>query len=160
VVRVPVGAGGGPPGAPNYGPYSAVLSPDGKRIAVGNIESKDVRFFDVQGQSFEALVIKTMGAPYFAAWSPDQSKLFIPTQTPDAILVADAMTGAIVASSDLAMGADLCDYPQEVALSSDGLTLYVVCQYFGSVLALDATTLATKATMWVGVNPDGLAILG
>lgn len=161
VVRVPIGAGGGQGGAPTYGPYSAVLSPMGKKLAVGDTESKDVRVFDVETRSFDPKVIKTMGAPYFTTWSADESKLFVPTQTPDALLVVDLATGAPVMSRDFDRAT--CIAPHEAVFSSDGATLYLVCEgdhvVPSVVLALDPATLGTKAVMNVGIYPDRVTIL-
>jgi DNA-binding beta-propeller fold protein YncE len=175
VVRVPIGAGGGQGGAPTYGPYSAVLSPTGKKLAVGNTESRDLRIFDVASQTFDPKPIKDMSrpmsAPFFTAWSADESKLFIPmqrpcslapcTQTADALIVVDVATGAIVLSRDFDKAS--CILPHEAVFSSDGSALYVVCEGDhvspSVVLALDPATLDTKATMNVGVYPDRVALL-
>lgn len=162
VVRVPIGAGSGQIGAPTYGPYSAVLSPSGDKLAVGDTESKDVRFFNVTSRTFEALVLKTMGAPYFPAWSTDGNTLYVPTQTPDAIQVVDLATGKPVTSRVFADKS--CVLPHEAVFGSDHGTLYLVCEGDhvspSVVLALDPTTLETKATMPVGAYPDRLLVLG
>lgn len=163
LVRVPVGAGAATtPGAPNYGPYSAVLSPTGDKLAIGNTESKDVRFLDVASQAMDALVINTLGAPYFPAWAADGAKLFIPTQTPDAVVVADAITGDVLGGRTFTKAE--CTSPHEIDLGTGGAMIYVVCEGDhvapSVVLALDPDTLETKATMNVGVYPDRLSIAG
>lgn len=162
IVRVPVGPGAGPPGAPIYGPYSAVASPDGGTLAVGSTESKDVRLFDIATQTMDAVVIATMGAPFFAGWSPDGAVLYVPTQQPDALLVVDVASGDVMTSRNFADGE--CELPHEVVLGPDPSTLFVVCEGDhlgpGAVLALDAATLETVSQMPVGVYPDKLAIAG
>ena len=68
--RIPVDASGASIGDPKYGPYSAVLSPDGKTLALGNTVSKDVRFFDVEANAMDPdRQIDTLGAPFFPAFS-------------------------------------------------------------------------------------------
>ncbi len=160
VVRVPVGPGAVTSGAPTYGPYSAVLSPSGDRIAVGNTESNDVRFFNVASATMEALVIPTGGAPYFPAWSADGKILVIPTQKPDGVTIVDAESGNVLASRSFQTGE--CIAPHEIDFSSDGATLFVVCEGDhttpSAILALDPASLTTSATMTVGAYPDRLAI--
>lgn len=161
IERIEVGPGAGPPGAPAYGPYSAVLSPDGARVALGCTESKDVRLFDVATKTMEPLVVTTLGAPYFAAWTPAGDKLYVPTQQPDALVVADAATGAELQSTFF--DAATCVRPHEVVLGTGGAALYVLCEGDhvgpGAVLVLDPTTLEVQASLPVGAYPDRLAIL-
>ncbi|MEO6418400.1 MAG: YncE family protein [Polyangiaceae bacterium] len=155
VVRVPVGAAPGPPGSPAYGPWSASLSPSGKRLAVGNTESKDVRFLDVATTVMETLVISALGAAYAVDWSPDETRLYVPTQAQDAIAVYDAATGALVRSRVL--DAATCVRPSEASLGKDAAVLYVICEGDGvspgAVLALDPVTLATRTSFPVGISP-------
>jgi DNA-binding beta-propeller fold protein YncE len=157
VELVPVGPGAGSPGAPEYGPYSLTPSRSGQVLAVGNTESHDVRFFDVEARAMSAIVVDTQGAPYFVAWSLDDASVFVPTQGPDAIVVADAATGAIVDSRSFD---EECARPHEAVFGKDDATLYVVCegdhQGPGAVLALDPLTLETVRTYPVGVYPDRL----
>jgi YVTN family beta-propeller protein len=141
------------------GPYSAVLSPSGKVVAVGSTDSKDTKLLDTQARAMKPLAIVTQGAPYFAAWSADDAKLWIPTQAPDALVLADAATGAV--QRQRAFDAATCAKPHEAVMARDGATLYLVCEGDhvapGVVLALDPATLDTKSTMKVGVYPDRIA---
>jgi YVTN family beta-propeller protein len=158
VERVLVGDGGGVIGTPTYGPYSAVLSPGGDRLAIGNLESRDLRFLALPSRELEALTVDTGGAPYFPAWSADGARLYVPTQGPDAIVVVDAATGDELDTR--AFDDESCILPHEVVLSRDEASLYVVCEGDkespGSVLVLDAATLGTESTTAVGVYPDRL----
>lgn len=155
VVLVPVGAAPGPPGAPAYGPYSAALSPSGKRLAVGNTESKDVRFLEVAARAMETLTIPALGAAYVADWSPDEARLYVPTQAQDAIAVYDATTGVVLKSR--VFDAASCVRPNEASLGKDAAVLYVICEGDGVspgvVLALDPSTLATRTSFPVGISP-------
>jgi DNA-binding beta-propeller fold protein YncE len=148
-------------GSPLLGPYTAVLSPSGKRIAVGNTESKDVRLFDPVRRTVSATVLPTLGAPQFAAWSPDETRLLVPVQGPDGVTVLDVGSGKVVSSRSFDVQS--CRLPHEVVLSPDALTAYVVCEGDhekpSHVLALDAATLETKASYSVGVYPDRLVVL-
>jgi DNA-binding beta-propeller fold protein YncE len=161
VTRVPVGASPGALGSPVYGPYSAVLSHDGKRIAIGDTESKDLRFFDVTTGAMEPLVVPSPGAVYFTAWSPDDTRLYVPTQARDTLQVVNASTGAVVTARELDRAT--CFHPHEAMLSTDGATLYVVCEGDlktpSVVVALDPTTLATRSSFPVGIYPDRLLVL-
>ncbi len=159
ITYVPLGAAP-TPGAPTIGPYSAVLSPSGKRVAVGNTESKDTRLLDTATRTILPLRISNRGAPYFAAWTADDAALYIPTQGPDALVVADAATGAV--RNQRVFTRAECERPHEAAFGADPRRVYLVCEGDhlapSVVLALDATTLETRATMPVGVYPDRLVI--
>jgi hypothetical protein len=107
------------------------------------------------------VIVGTLGAPYFAAWSADGSQLLIPTQLPDALVIADAATGAEITSRFFDVSS--CVRPHEAVLAADEASVYVVCEGDhetpGKVLALDLGTLETTATFTVGVYPDRLAIV-
>jgi DNA-binding beta-propeller fold protein YncE len=161
VKLVPVG-GDASPFTPAYGPYTAVMSPDGGTIAVSSTESRDVRFFDVASETFDLTrTYKTQGAPYFAGWSADGARLYIPTQTPDAIRLIDtSLANADLQERVFAPGE--CDKPHLAEVHSDSV-IFVVCEGDwsapGWVLMLDAVTLATIGTSEVGIYPDGLVRL-
>lgn len=159
--RVAVG-----PGAtlfnPTYGPYGVVMSADGKTIAVSNTVSKDVRFFDVDTETFnETKTVKTVGAPYFVAWSEDGKRLYIPTQQPDALVVVDLENGN--QQIDYRDMTGNCDKPHVAEMH--GLTnLFIVCEgdqkTSGHVVKIDTGTLETKTTAQVGVYPDAFFRVG
>ncbi len=155
VVRVPLGPAATTSGPPAYGPYGVSLSPDGQRVAIGTMDSKEVRFFGVSAGAMEALVIATPGAAYVATWSLDGKDLFVPTQGQDALNVYDANTGAPLRAR--VFDAATCVAPLEVTLGSDGATLHVVCEggagQGGALVTLDRSTLATRARVEVGPFP-------
>ncbi len=178
VVLVPVGPAPGPPGgAPVYGPYSAVASADGSLVALGQIESHDIRLLNTSDRLMSPLVLKTGGAAYFPQFSHDGKRLYVPTQAPDGLLVFDLDKPLPVASRSFDAG--LCRRPHEVQVQTNAentadLALFVVCEgrhgesdkqtgaalpdLPGAVLVLDPLTLATLATLPVGVYPDRLAL--
>ncbi|WP_437774662.1 YncE family protein [Sorangium sp. So ce1097] len=157
VERVPVGPS---PAVfePSYGPYAAVMSPDQKTIAVSNVRSKDVRFFDVESGEFRDpdTIATLFGSPYFVAWSPDSSRIYVPMQAPDAITVIDVAAGnTALAYRDLSQ---VCDRPHIADLDGTG-ALFVVCEGDqiatpGRVLRLDPETLETLSDAEVGLYPD------
>ena len=132
------------------------MSPDGKTIAVSNTASKDVRFFDVASETFDATrTIKTQGAPYFVAWTADSTRIYIPTQAPDALRLVDVTQGNQELNFRNMSG--VCDKPHAAELVSEQ-HLFVVCEGDqvtpGDVVMLDPSTLATMASAKVGVYPD------
>lgn len=151
---------GGVPGSPIFGPYAAVLSADAKSAAVSNTLSKDVRVLDVAARSFGPAV-ETPGAPYFSAWSADGARLFVPVQSPDALVVIDVASGQ--ASRVRTFQTEECAKPHVAVLVSDD-SLYLVCegdhQSDSVVVVLDPTTLDVVASIPVGVYPDALVIAG
>ncbi len=158
VQRIAVGPTPGPPGAPAYGPYSAVASPDAARLAVGCTESKDLRFFETKSLTMAATVLHTQGAPMFAAWSADGARLWVPYQKPNGIVLADVATGKILKTR--AFSVQECQLPHEAVLQ--GGRVLLVCEGShvgpGSVVALDPETLETLGKVDVGVYPDRLAV--
>lgn len=146
-------------GAPSYGPYVAMLSPDGAWVVVANTVSNDLRFFDVAAGAFDpARTITTLGAPYFPAFGSD-GKLYIPTQQPDALVIVDL--AGVEPTETRPFTADECVLPHEV--THDGDTTFVVCEgdkkANGSILMLDAA-LDVVAKTEVGVYPDAFRIIG
>lgn len=154
--RIPVG-GDATLYSPVYGPYTAVMSPDGETLAVSNTVSTDVRLFDVATEAFAEAPLNTLGAPYFAGWSADGSRLYVPTQQPDAIVVFDRTAGnAMLKEHVFAQGE--CERPHLAEVR--GEVVFVVCEGDwsapGLVVMLDAETLEMKGSSEVGVYPDGL----
>lgn len=158
VTRVPVGASPGEPGAPHYGPYSAVASPDAGLLAVGCTESKDVRLFQTTTGQMLPLVVPAPGQPFFAAWAPDGKTLWVPTQGPDGLLAVEATTGKVL-QTRMFHGND-CKKPHEAAWH--GGRVLVTCEgdhvLPGKVLAVDPVGLQTLGQAAVGIYPDRLAI--
>jgi DNA-binding beta-propeller fold protein YncE len=151
---------GGTPGNPLYGPYSAVLSRNGRSVALGNTESNDVRFLDVETRSMLSTTLPCDGTPYFPAWSADDRRLFVPTQSPDALVVFELGNDRPLRRRSFQR--DECERPHEVTFTSDESTLFVVCEGDhvrpSVVLALDPETLETFTSLPVGVYPDRLAV--
>jgi hypothetical protein len=99
----------------------------------------------------------TRGAPYFPAWSAAGDALWIPVQSPDAILRVDLASGDVL---ERPLGPDAgCERPHEVERLDDE-RLAVVCEGDhvapGAVLIVDAATLDTMTSTAVGVFPDAI----
>ncbi|NUO49358.1 MAG: YncE family protein [Polyangiaceae bacterium] len=155
---IDVGAGVVGFGAPSYGPYVAVLSPDGAWVIVCDTVSKDVRFFEVATGAFDfTRTITTLGAPYFPAFTAD-NKLVIPTQQPDGLYIADLADNTN--DQNITFATADCYRPHEVVIDQ-GRT-FVVCEGDqvspGSVTMLDEDYAVVTRTE-VGVYPDSLRIV-
>ncbi|MGK3961247.1 YncE family protein [Sorangium sp. So ce118] len=160
VKRVPVGPSPSRPN-PSYGPYAAVMSPDQKTIAVSNVHSRDVRFFDVESETFKDpdTNLPLFGAPYFVAWTPDSSRIYVPTQVPDAIFLIDVTDNNNTLAHRELSGE--CFRPH-IASFEGGDGLFLVCEGDqtetpGRVLRLDPETLETLSDTEVGLYPDAFA---
>ncbi|MDB4933291.1 MAG: hypothetical protein JWP87_263 [Labilithrix sp.] len=158
VVRVPVAATvvrDPPAGAPAFGPYAVALSSSGARVAVSNRDAKELRFLDVATAKMESLVVSLLGSPYFAAWSADGTKVFVPTRGLDAVQVVDAANGTVVRTK--VFDAATCAQPLEAIVPADPSVLFVVCEGAagvpGAVLTLDASSLEVRARAVVGMSP-------
>jgi DNA-binding beta-propeller fold protein YncE len=160
VTRVPVGADAGSPGHPTCGPYGLARDHAGTKVALSQALSKDVRVLDIAKGTFDDVLIATDGVPVYAAYSEDDAVLFIPTRGPDALVRADAATGAIFA--ERALDDIGCVSPHAAAIGAGGAKVYVVCEgdgvARGRVVSLDAATLEPDLALEVGVTPDRLAV--
>lgn len=165
VQYVPVGPGAGAPGSPTYGPYALAMNRARSAAAVSSTLNRDVRFFDVAARAMTAIAIPTTGSPFFAAYGPADDRVYIPTQAPDELVVADPTTGIV--SATIPLGPLGCILPHEVGFSSDDATLYVTCEGKhgvppeepGLILALDPDSFELKASWTVGLYPDRLLVL-
>ena len=160
--RIPVAEGADAQGDPEHGPYSAVLSPDGATLAIGNQVSRDVTFVDVATLAvLPERTLQTLGVPFFPTWSADSKTLYVITQTPNSVIAVDTSAdNAELTRRDFAAGE--CDLPHVAELI--GGSLLVVCEgdheVPGVVLTLDPVTLETVHTTDVGVYPDAIARVG
>jgi DNA-binding beta-propeller fold protein YncE len=141
---------------PNIGPYALALSNTASRLAVASTESKDVRIIDAGSLASVGAPIPVGAAAYFPAWSKDETRIFVPTQSPDAVLVLDVAKGQIAAQRSFTQAE--CERPHSVRVSNDGNRVFVVCEgdrkKNGALLVLDARTLETAARQVTGVYPD------
>lgn len=156
--RHPLGASPGVPGSPRYGPYSATIAPDGSYVVVADLEGQDLRVFDPAAKRFVPERTVTLDAKAFMPAFVDASSLVVPLQAPDGLARVDMQTSRIVARVTPAR--DVCMLPHAARLAKDG-RVYVVCEGDhkapGTLIEIDAATLAVKRRWSVGVMPDGIA---
>jgi DNA-binding beta-propeller fold protein YncE len=165
IERTPVGLGAQPRSSV-FGPYSAVLSPDSKLLAVGCTESNELRIFDVTTSPITLKkTLRPDGTPYFPAWSADQTRLYVPTHAD--LLVAYDVSADFAEVDRRYFTKQECDKPHEVVAAEDGL--WVVCEgghaaspkVPGTVLRVDpAPGLAITSSTEVGYYPDRIVLLG
>jgi hypothetical protein len=156
--RYPLGNAPGLLGAPSYGPYSAVLSPDEAIGAVSDLEGRDVRFFDWKARRFVTEhTLPVGGRAMMPDWAGHHS-LIQPMQGPDRLWKIDADSGVLVGESLLDPA--VCEAPHVVKRAKDG-RVYVVCEGNhkdpGTVIEIDPDLLYVKGRWVVGVYPDGIA---
>jgi DNA-binding beta-propeller fold protein YncE len=162
VVLVPIAGSVGPPGSPLLGPYGLALSPDGKRLAIANKESHDVRVMDTVGRKMESFVAPLMGSALFPAWSRDGTRIFVPTQAKDTLTVLDAATGAVLLAH--AFEPATCIAPLDASLSPTEDSLTLVCEGNattpGAMVVLDPKTLDVRARLPLQAFPGRPAYVG
>jgi DNA-binding beta-propeller fold protein YncE len=157
VARYPLGNAQGVPGVPRYGPYSVTLVPGGSEAVVADIESNDLRIFDLDTKAFRGERTIVLGAKAFMPAVVDAHTAYVPLQAPDSLVRVDLATGKIVAQ--VVKPPDECRAPHAFGVSHG--RVFVVCEGDhkgpGTVLEVDPTSLATRRRWTVGVYPDGLA---
>jgi hypothetical protein len=126
----------------------------------------DVRIFDVTTSPIT--LKKTLpvdGVPFFAAWSADNSRLYVPVQ-PNALVVYDVTADFLEVDGRFFTPAE-CDKPHEAVLGTDGLWLVCEGEYElvdqkspGTVLHIDpAQGLPILTSTEVGMYPDRIVLL-
>ncbi len=156
--RYPMGASPGVPGVPKYGPYSVALLPGTPRVLVADLESSDVRTFDLETRRLLPEATIHLGSKVFMMAVVDATSAILPLQSPDGIARVDLVNHKI--TTRVASAPEECQRPHAVAIAKDRRT-YVVCEGDhkapGTVLEIDPLTLATRKKWTVGVYPDAIA---
>ncbi|MGH7282225.1 MAG: YncE family protein [Polyangiaceae bacterium] len=154
--RFVLGATEGVLGAPKYGPYSADPSPDNSRILVGDLESKDVRIFDLATKKFADPI--AVGSRAFIGAFLDDATAIVPLQAPDGLVKIDTQKNSVLARVSLSK--DQCEAPHMARVDSKH-RVFVVCEGDhvspGAVIEVDPTTLAVIKRWVTGIYPDGIA---
>jgi DNA-binding beta-propeller fold protein YncE len=152
-----------------YGPYSILLSPDGRAGFVANLEGRDVREFRVAEDgalTFDpSRSVRVNAAAFFSDIGPTGETILVPTQNPDQLVLVDRATMTIRRSRS--MPASECRLPHQIAHGPD-LRYVVVCEGVhtatrrepGAVLEIDPETLETRARVETGVYPDAVVFVG
>jgi hypothetical protein len=125
---------------------------------LGDLEGKDLRVYDRNAKKLLAEKTVTLDAKAFMPAFVGPSTLIVPLQAPDGIARVD-LTHSTIESRTTYPKAD-CALPHVVRIAKDG-RVYLVCEGDhvapGTVLEIDAKSLALKKKWIVGVYPDGLA---
>ena len=126
VTRVPVGPGAGTGATAQYGPYAALMSPDGGLVYVSNLESRDVRVFDVARGAFDparvALVRARRSSPRSARTArPCWCRCRAPTAS------SRSMPGRSPSCKSRSFTRAECHRPHEAARAPDG-RYFLVCE--------------------------------
>jgi DNA-binding beta-propeller fold protein YncE len=164
IERFAVGPGVVDPTMPSYQPYAAAVSPADGSVWVSCLRSEDVRVFDPATRTWdEARAVTFGGLPFFADFTADGSRLYVPHQGDNAISIIDpAVGGASLQEVQLPLAA--CDKPHGVIVTPDEQNLLVVCEGDhlgpGTVAVLMREPAAVQTFFEVGVFPDDLIILG
>lgn len=156
--RVPVAGTPGLLGAPRYGPYGVALSPDGTLGIVADMESTDVRVFDVATRAMRSAAVLDVTGRAMLPVFVGAGVALVPTQGPDALLRVNLAENRLEKRVTYTEGE--CKAPHVVRVTRDGRA-FVVCEGDhvgkGAVLEVDPVTLETKKRWLVGVFPDGIA---
>lgn len=162
VARVTVGGEARDRPPSRYGPYSIVLSPDGRRAFVGNLDSADVRVLDVDARAMvDGYRTMVGGAAFFGTFSTDGRLFYVPRQGIDGITVLDAATGEIERMRTFTEAE--CDAPHEVVVSDALSRLFIVCEGdhrgAGRLVSLDPESLEIEGEVELGIYPDALRVI-
>jgi len=145
------------PSAPQK-PYAMSRSPDGQRLAVAYQLSRQIVLFDVEALDGANRSLPVSGVPSSTTWLSDEV-LLVSICDPDGVVLIDTQDLSIIQKYNF--GAE-CDAPSELALGPSG-GLYLVCEgdgfQRGTLVQLDAQTLAAEKSLELGVAPDRMAVI-
>ncbi|MDP5226303.1 MULTISPECIES: beta-propeller fold lactonase family protein [Arthrobacter] len=155
--------------AAGYFPANTVTSPDGSAVVVPNIVvdengKQTVQVLSSQdGSLLQQLELngsdgKTpQGVAPGAVFSPDGKQLYLATANKNAVLVLDWDAAAHKLSVNRSLKLPSGSYPQTVAVSPDGKTVYATGQLSRKLIAVDVATGQT-ATAPTGDYPFGVIL--
>ncbi len=144
---------------PDCQPYALTQSPDGDTVWVGCFESGELRAYDVSaGVMDPARAVDLGSAALFGSYLSDTT-LVVPSQGPDQLTWLDE-NGDV--QDTLTFDRADCILPHVVHPSSDGRTLYLVCEGDrvtpGTLVVIDAARHTVTSVVALGLFPDDLAI--
>ena len=160
-------------GTGNY-PYDLVVDPLGERLYVSNLAGSTVQVIDLthaasddapdsEGDDILA-VIDTPQGPEGMVLDPAGARLYVPCADDDVVLIIDTETLLPLGETDLSHHPEglLASSPNDVALSPDGQTLYVVQADLNQIDLVDAWSGALLGSLPAGwypvaveAHPDG-----
>lgn len=125
-------------------PFGVTIDADGSRAYTANVESDDVSVIAV-GDRRVIGTVKVGKRPYCVALA--HGRAFVTDQYASALSVFD--TGTLAAVADVAVG----EYPEGIAASRDGNTVYVANWFSDELWSVAADTLAVTARTATGGGP-------
>lgn len=152
-----------------YFPSNAVLSPDGSALLVPNIVrnangKQTVQVLEASdGDVVQELELDTsntnvpQGVAPGLVFSPDGKQVYLATANKNSILVLDWDSAAKKVSVNRALKLPSGTYPQMVAVSPDGKTVYTAGQLSRTLIAVDVASGQT-AKAATGDYPYGVAL--
>lgn len=158
--KIPLGSRPGPLGAPEYGPYAAVLTPDERQVLVSQLEGKALAVFDVATRRFtDSLALRARAMLPCVKSEGARTVAFVPL-VPDGLERLERSqqgdSWVEVTRRDLRHE---CVNPHAAVCRADG-RVWLICegdhQTPGLVLEVDAESLDVRARYPVGVYPDGM----
>lgn len=135
-------------------PEGVNLTPDGRFAYVTSETDNTVAIVDTEAQKV-VKKIKVGERPRSTAFSPDGTKAYVPGESDGTVTVIDT-TRQVALRTVHFKDADF--RPMGIVVSPDGNTVYVTTGRGGTLLSLNAQTLAVEKEAKVGKRPWGLAI--
>jgi YVTN family beta-propeller protein len=143
-------------------PFGAVLSPDGRYLAVSNdgTHTQSLSLVDVATATVIQHIDYAIPEALFVglAWSPDGTRLYAAAGGNDKVRVYTQEGGHLTENSPIAMPRG--SFPSGVAVTPDGHRLYVADNGSGGVSAVDTATGQVLGTVATGPNPFTVELSG
>ncbi|MFB9324190.1 protein kinase domain-containing protein [Cryptosporangium minutisporangium] len=145
------------------GPQGLVFAPNGRRAYVANSDARTVSVIDTEERRVVG-TIPTRDQPQYLAMSPKGDRLYVSTHNDDGggntVVVVDAVKRTVVTRIPVEAGQE--SHPYALAVSPDGVLLYVPDHDRNVVLVIDTTinqlvmNLEVRpAPHWVAFAPGG-----
>jgi YVTN family beta-propeller protein len=132
-------------------PFAMALSPDAKRLYVGNVQGGTVSVINTA--TFAVIDVLQSGAmPYGAAVVDDGSRVLITNQQAGTVVVL-ATQG--VPPAQVKVGA----YPEGIGIVADGARCYVANWFSDDVSVIDLATLKEVRRVKVPGGPRAIAVV-
>ncbi|TDW54504.1 bifunctional YncE family protein/alkaline phosphatase family protein [Kribbella pratensis] len=143
-------------------PFGAVLSPDGKYLAVSNDGTRTQSLSLVEaasGKVLQSLPYTSPEALFIGlAWSPDGTKLYAAAGGNDKIRVYSLADGLLTETTPITLPKG--SFPAGLTTSADGSKLYVADNGSGGLAAVDTATGKVLGTVATGANPFTVGLTG
>ncbi len=164
IVPVAEDAGTGELFRTRYLPYALTVAPDGLVwVSSTSPLNPGLRVIDpAAGAELPERALPLEGTPLFGDFTADGSRLYLPMQGPDRLVVVDPAAGSILESVEL--GPLGCENPHAAVLSADESELWVVCEGDrlsrpGSLERFRTEGLTPTGHVELGLFPDDVVLV-